>query len=54
MKITDLRLFHNHMIIEPVIQIFDKFDGKIIGKLRKTIFEEFAKSDLYGLVFTYM
>ena len=22
MKITDLRLFHNHMTIEPVIEIF--------------------------------
>lgn len=22
MKITDLRLFHNHMSIEPVIEIF--------------------------------
>ena len=23
MKITDLRLFHNHMMIEPVIDILD-------------------------------
>ena len=23
MKITDLRLFHNHMMIEPVIEIFN-------------------------------
>ena len=26
-KITDLRLFHNHMTIEPVI--FESFDGEI-------------------------
>lgn len=28
MKITDLRLFHNHMTIEPVIEIFGDFSGK--------------------------
>lgn len=28
MKITDLRLFHNHMTTEPVIEIFGRFDGK--------------------------
>ena len=28
MKITDLRLFHNHMTIEPVIEIFGGYDGK--------------------------
>ena len=27
MKITNLRLFHNHMMIEPVIDIFGYFKG---------------------------
>lgn len=54
MKITDLRLFHNHMTIEPVIEIFGKFDGKTITRLRQVIFEEFAASDCYGMIFTYM
>ncbi len=27
-KITDLRLFHNHMTIEPVIEIFGYFTPK--------------------------
>ena len=27
MKITDLRLFHNHMMIEPVIEVFGGFNG---------------------------
>lgn len=53
-KITDLRLFHNHMAIEPVIEIFGYFNGKVINKLRDVIFEEFAVSDHYGLIFTYM
>lgn len=54
MKITDLRLFHNHMTIEPVLEIFGDFNGAAITKLRHVIFEEFAKTDKYGMIFTYM
>lgn len=54
MKITDLRLFHNHMTIEPVLEIFGNFNGSAINKLREVIFEEFAKSDAYGMIFTFM
>ena len=54
MKITDLRLFHNHMTIEPVLEIFGKFEPKTITRLRQVIFEEFAASDGYGMIFTYM
>ena len=54
MKITDLRLFHNHMTIEPVIEIFGYFDGKTVSRLREVIFEEYASSKNYGLIFTYM
>ncbi len=52
-KLTDLRLFHNHMTIEPVIEIFGYFDGKVTRRLRDVYFEEFARSDNYGMVFTY-
>ena len=54
MKITDLRLFHNHMTIEPVLEIFGKLNGTVIRRWREVIFEEFAASDAYGLIFTYM
>ena len=54
MKITGLRLFHNHMTIEPVIEIFGYYNGAAINRLRQVIFEEFAKSDKYGMIFTYM
>ena len=54
MKITDLRLFHNHMTIEPVLEIFGSFHGPAIKRLREVIFEEFAKSDNYGMIFTVM
>ena len=54
MKITELRLFHNHMMIEPVLEIFGKFDGKVIFDLRDAIFSNFAKSDNVGMIFTVM
>ena len=54
MKITDLRLFHNHMMIEPVIDIFGYFKGDTISKLRDVIFDDFVKSDIAGMIFTFM
>ena len=54
MKITDLRLCHNHMTIEPVLEIFGKFDTNVILRLRDVIYEEYAKSDNYGIILTFM
>lgn len=54
MKITDLRLFHNHMTIEPVIEVFGYFDPQTISELREVFFTRFAASDNYGMIFTYM
>ena len=54
MKITDLRLFHNHMTIEPVIEIFGRYDGKTISEMRDLIFRNFAASENYGMIFTLM
>ena len=54
MKLTGLRLFHNHMAIEPVIEIFGGFNGKAINGIREVIFKEFAASDNKGMIFTYM
>ena len=53
-KITPLKLFHNHMMIEPVLEIFGQFRGDVIYKLRTVVLEEFGKSDQYGMIFTYM
>ena len=56
-KITDLKLFHNHMTIEPLLQIF-KYESKEFQELnylfRQQIFEKFANSTEYGLIFTYV
>ena len=49
-KITDLRLYHNHMDIELVIEVFGKLVRGVGARIREVIFEEFAKSDLYGLI----
>ena len=54
MKITDLRLFHNHMMIEPVLDVFGDFNAPVIMKLREVIFEEFLKTDNSGMIFTLM
>ena len=54
-KITDLKLLHNHMTIEPLLKIF-KYKSKefqeLNGLFRTRIFEEFSKSNQYGLIFT--
>ena len=51
-RITPMKLFHNHMAIEPVLELFDDFHSTAILRLREVIFEEFAKSDRYGMIFT--
>lgn len=54
MKRTGLRLFHNHMMIEPVLEIFGGWRGDVVSKLRRVILEEFVNSDQEGMIFTYM
>ena len=53
-KITGLRLFHNHMTIEPVLEVFGYLDFNIVQKIRMVYLEEFAKSDCYGMIMTLM
>ena len=53
-KITDLKLFHNHMSIEPVLEIFGKRNNNVINDFRESVFKNFAKSDNYGLIFTFI
>ena len=53
-RVTPLRLFHNHMTIEPVIELFGAYNGAVTERLRQVVFEEFAKTDNYGLIFTFI
>ena len=54
---TGLRLFHNHVSIEPVLRYFDfgtpQFH-RLVGGFRRQLMAEVAGSDLPGLIFTYV
>ena len=54
---TGLKLFHNHMTIEPIIRLFPYGTDEakyLIAKFRSEIFETMAKSSNKGMVFTYV
>ena len=56
-KITDLRLFHNHMTIDLVSNFFSygSDEGRrLVNLFRQEIFEAVAKSELPGMIFTYV
>ena len=53
-RITPMKLFHNHMTIEPVIELFGSYNGAVTERLRQVVFEEFAKTDNYGIIFTFI
>ncbi|MBJ8073167.1 hypothetical protein BWGOE4_29170 [Bacillus mycoides] len=55
-KITDLKLFHNHMtidLLEPLYG-FSPEMWRLTHLFRKEIFQSFSKSDHYGMIFTYV
>lgn len=56
-KITELKLFHNHMTIELVLPFFDfgtEPFKRLVDLFRREMFEEISKSDLYGIIFTFV
>lgn len=56
-KNTGLKLFHNHMTIELVSPFFSygtETGKKIVHSFRMRIFEEMAKSDQEGMIFTFV
>jgi hypothetical protein len=53
---TGLRLFHNHLAIEPALRLFEFGTppfGRLVTRFREHVLEEVAASDLPGLIFTY-
>ncbi|MBS4224029.1 AAA family ATPase [Lederbergia citrea] len=55
-KITELKLFHNHMTID-LVQPFFGFSAetwRLSSMFRHEIFEAVSRSDLPGLIFTYV
>ena len=56
-KKTRLRLFHNHMSIEPFLELFEGMPAErasITDSVRNAVFELFARSDQDGLIFTFI
>jgi len=56
-KITDLKLFHNHMTIDLVSNFFSfgsEIGRNLVIDFRMKIFEAVAKSDLEGIIFTFV
>ncbi|MFC0186797.1 AAA family ATPase [Fictibacillus aquaticus] len=56
-KTTQLKLFHNHMTIDLIVPFFDygtKPFNRLVNLFREEMFEEAAKSNMYGLIFTYV
>lgn len=57
MRLTGLKLFHNHMTIELVNPFFEfgtQEGSRLVTLFRQEIFEAMAKSDQKGMIFTYM
>jgi hypothetical protein len=54
-KRTGFKLFHNHMTVEPVLDIFEfgspPFD-RLVGEFRRRVIEEAVAAEMPGLVFT--
>ena len=56
-RLTGYPLFHNHMSIEPVLQIFpfgSPSFNRLTRQLRRGVMEEAVASNLPGLIFTYV
>ncbi len=56
-KKTGLKLFHNHMTIEPVCDIFANYPAemwRLTALFRREVFEAFVKTEEYGMIFTFM
>lgn len=55
-KVTGLKLFHNHMTLEMLAPLFGfgPETWRLSDLFRKEIFEAVSRSDLDGLIFTYV
>lgn len=54
---TGLKLFHNHMTIEPIIKLFPYSSEEakyLIGSFREAIIHTMLHSDMPGMIYTYV
>ena len=55
-KITELKLFYHHMLDDALSGVFDDMPGEWIrlsGLFCEEVLKAYAKSDEYGMIFTY-
>ena len=56
-RLTGYRLFHNHLTIEPFLEVFEFGSPSFVrlsSEFRRRVVEEAIASDLPGLVFTFV
>lgn len=56
-NLTGFKLFHNHMSVEPILEIFEFGSppfGRLVQEIRQRVVEEAVACDLPGLVFTFV
>jgi hypothetical protein len=56
-KLTGFKLFHNHMTVEPVLDIFPFGSppfGRLVDEFRRRVIEEACDAELPGLIFTFV
>lgn len=56
-KLTGYKLFHNHMAIEPLLDIFPFGSppfARLVDEFRRRVIEEAADAALPGLIFTFV
>ena len=55
--LTGFKLFHNHLTVEPILEIFEFGSapfGRLVREIRQRVVEEAVADGLPGLVFTYV
>lgn len=56
-KLTGMKLFHNHMILDPLLSIFGDYNHNLknlVFDIRSRIFDEVVQSQLPGFIFTFV
>lgn len=51
-KLTGLSLFHNHMAIELVLDVFKSYDTSAIEAVRQAVYQSFVQTELPGIIIT--
>jgi hypothetical protein len=56
-RLTGFKLFHNHMSVEPILEVFEFGSPpfrRLVREIRQRVVEEAVACELPGLVFTYV